>query len=217
MRVETLIPWGGSDPHRIRLLGDVLGHHISPRLATGSVEPWIKALAVMPAVQESDADIIVLADADVTCRGIPEAIDAVGHGAPWAIPHLLVHRLDEHGLPYETYPGIEGGGILVAPRETLLEIPLDPRFVGWGQEDESHGVALHALAGKPWRGTEDLLHRYHPPQERMSRTRGSHESWVLRRRYLKARQDPDAMRALVQEAHDALESHLPRVRAVSGR
>jgi hypothetical protein len=84
-------------------------------------------------VERSSADVIVLADADVWTDGIPAAVKAVEDGAAWAVPHQLVRRLDENGGEAERpYVGIEGGGVVVAPREVILSCPLDVRFVGWG-------------------------------------------------------------------------------------
>jgi hypothetical protein len=137
-------------------------------------------------------------------------------GAPWGIPHTLVHRLSEAGtaaaldvggwraqpVDQAPYRGIPGGGVVVAPASVLRSIPLDPRFIGWGQEDECHAIALAALAGEPWRGDADLVHYWHPPQPRLSRRRGSRAGWELRRRYVQARHDPVAMRRLLEESRD---------------
>lgn len=93
-----------------------------------------------------------------------------------------------------------GGGMIVARRETLLEVPLDSRYVGWGQEDESHALALNCLAGMPWRGDAHLIHLWHPPAKRQTRRKGSRRSWELFKRYRAAASDPVAMRALLKEA-----------------
>jgi len=202
--VEIVVPWRAGCPHRERAWELVRGRYAEiayPVVEAPGPDPWNKALAVMPALERSTADIVVVADADVWCDGLVRAVQAVEDGAPWAIPYLLVHRLDAERKPEQRpYAGMAGGGIVVAPRETLLDVPLDPRFVGWGQEDQCWGWALHALAGPPWRGDADLVHYYHPPQKRLNRKRGSNESWALRRRYLAARRDPAAMRALLEES-----------------
>jgi len=166
----------------------------------------------MPAVEASSADVLVIADADVWCDGLDAAVRAVAGGAPWSQPHRMVHRLSEtatervlagadwHGLPLAQWPyvGFEGGGIVVARRETLLEVPM-PVFFGWGGEDESHAHALRTLAGPPWRGDADLVHCWHPPQERMSRRWGSDEGRALVKRFQAARGNPAAMRQLLKE------------------
>ncbi len=192
--------------------------------ATGnSAGEWCKGAVVNPAVAAIDAEIVVLADADVWPEGLVEAVDAVRGGAPWAMPHALVNRLSEDGTAAvlagaswrgqpldddeDPYTGVMGGGALVARRETLQEVPIDERFVGWGQEDECHAIALHALAGEGWRGEADLIHLWHPSQERWTRRRGSKASWRLRCRYAEVRDDPGAMRALLEEPHAAATAH----------
>jgi len=156
----------------------------------------------------------VVADADVWTEGIPSAIRALVCGAAeWTIPHRRVLRLSKASteqllatgqpgdeLARRAYDGRLGGGIVIARRETLLEVPMDGRFIGWGEEDTSWGIALATICGHPWRGTEDLLHLWHPPQERMSPRRGSVEGWNLYRRYMDARGKPDEMRELMKGA-----------------
>lgn len=215
--VEVIVPWRAGCYWRDRSWAWLEPRWEWPvRVAEFRGGTWVKALATMPAIKESTADIVVVADADVLCDGVYDAISAVEHGAPWAVPHKWVCRLTaastwnfkrgRGNIDFEERPyvGVEGGGILVARRETLLDIPLDPRFVGWGQEDESWGIALHHLAGQPWRGGAQLFHLWHPSQERWTRTRGSVDGWALRRRYFKARFQDGAMRALIEEAQDAL-------------
>jgi hypothetical protein len=185
------------------------------RLAPGST-PWVKANAVTPAIESSSAEIVVIADADVWTDGITDAIEAVQQGAPWAIPHLNVHRLTENGtaavlgdaewnaqqLDRRPYRGYEGGGVTVLRRDDYLDVPMDPRFTGWGQEDASWGYALRCLLGEPWRGTAPLIHLWHPPQARMTNKYGSPGGKQLWKRYLLARRRPDEMRKLVKEFSD---------------
>lgn len=172
----------------------------------------------MPALAASTADIVVVADADVWCDETETAVEEVAAGAGWAIPHRGVFRLTETAtsqvlageswidleLDERPYLGLLGGGIVVAHRETLLTIPLDPRFIGWGGEDDSWGMALRTMLGPPARGRGQLVHLWHPPQPRVTRRRGSAANWKLRGRYLAAVDDPAAMRRLLTEAHDAL-------------
>lgn len=172
----------------------------------------------MPAASSSSADVVVVADADVWSDGIHDAVNQVEDGVPWAIPHRGVFRLTEAstarvlaGAPWEglqtteaPYLGVEGGGLVVIHRALLLSVPLDPRFEGWGQEDESWAIALRTTLGAPWRGKAPLVHLHHPPQSRLSRTRGSEPGWQLRRRYLKAQRDPAVMVALLEEAREHL-------------
>lgn len=189
-------------------------HHYPVTVAVGS-DPWCKAAAVMPAVRDCPDGIVIIADADVWTDGLPEAVRAVSEGASWARPFSWIHRLTREGTAAvlrgedwreqsleECHRGVLGGGVVVARRETLLRFPMDPRFLGWGQEDEALGAALRTLAGRPWRGGEALVHLWHPPQERLDRRKGSARSWELYVRYMEARRDPRKMRALLKEIDD---------------
>lgn len=213
-RPVVIIPFRGGCPHREAALGWVRARYGRSVLAEGS-EPWVKAAAVMPAIRKSRAEVIAIVDADVWCPGFDEAVAAVQAGAPWAIPHGSVYRLSEGAtadvlsgtepstdmeLERRVYQGISGGGIVIAPRQTFLDVPMDHRFIGWGGEDFSHGIALRTMLGLPWRGTASLFHLYHPPQERRQQKFGSLETERLRRRYMAARKDPKAMRRLLNES-----------------
>jgi len=223
VNVEVVIPWRGGCPHRDRALAWVLGRWLDAGFAatvaeTGGCGPWRKADAVNPAVAASGADLVVVADADVWCDGITAAVAAVEGGAPWAIPHRLVWRLDETASDEVTsdrldlgrvwmahteqtpYTGVAAGGMLVARRGVLVDVPLDRRFAGWGGEDHAWGYALGTLHGQPWRGRAPLWHLWHPTPERVSRIVGSQESEALRRRYWLAIGHRESMRAIVEEA-----------------
>ncbi len=223
MSVAVVVPYGGTCPYRRRAWAWVQARYAEAHpgwdliQAGVPAEKWRKGAAVNPAVAHCRAEIVVLADADVWTEGLTAAVAAVDDGAAWAMPHYNLHRLSEEGTSAvlagadwreqalddldgkKPYRGIMGGGVLVARRETLEEIPVDERFTGWGQEDECHALALHTLAGEAWRGNADLLHLYHPPMPRMTRRRGSPESWALRVRYFALRDDPGALRALLEE------------------
>jgi hypothetical protein len=217
--VTVVVPWRPGCPARERAWAWVstqyaLRHpdwRVVEAIAPGG--PWCKATAATPAIEAADG-IIIVADADAWCDELAEAVHAVESGLTrWAIPHFLVRRLTAdatysliagNGTTTETcerpYRGLMGGGFTIARRDTLIDAPLDPRFVGWGQEDASWAIALSALHGRPWRGDADLIHLWHPPQPRMTRKHGSREGQLLHRRYLAARRDPAAMRALIEEA-----------------
>lgn len=212
--IEVIIPWRAGCEWRERSLRTLLPRYRWPvTVAWAPAGAWCKAAAVMPAIEQSTAAAVIVADADCWTDGLDAAVAAVAAGAPWAQPHATVHRLTaaatdrvHDGAPLAgeleqpAYEGVIGGGFVVARRDVLLDVPLDARFLGWGQEDTSWGLALTTLAGEPWRGAADLFHLWHPPQSRWSRGRGSPASWSLYQRYRTARADPDAMRALIEEA-----------------
>jgi hypothetical protein len=179
--------------------------------------PWVKAEGVMQGVQDAAPGVVLVADADVWCWALDSAVRAVTCGvAPWAVPHARVMRLNAAGsallvagqdgwqrqLAQPIYRGLLGGGYVVAHRDTLLEVPMDPRFRGWGHEEESWAKALHTLAGPCWRGRGELVHLWHQPQRRVRRRMGSVESWNLRQRYRGCDNDQGAMRALLDEIGD---------------
>jgi hypothetical protein len=228
MRVSVVVPLAGDCPYRARawawLRPRFAGWDVIEARAPASTA-WRKGGAVNPALAACESDVVVLSDADVWCEELAAAVAAVAAGAPWAVPHRDIHRLSAAGteavlrgdywraqdLAQPPYRGLLGGGIVVAPLEVLLSVPIDNRFAGWGQEDECHARALCALVGQPWRGEADLVHLWHPPQPRLSRRRGSPASWALRGRYHQARNDPCAMRALIEEGRDACPADQPAV------
>ena len=219
--VEIVVPWAGSCPHRERALGWVVDRYrrqgFDVTVAEGPPGPWVKASAVTPAVEASSADVVVMVDADCWVPGLLSAIGAVADGHPWAIPHTTVYRLSEDrtaavlagadpnhtagvDLAEPPYRGFAGGGAVVLPRTTYLDVPLDPRFEGWSGEDESWARALSTLVGDPWRGTGPLFHLWHPPQPRMNRRHGSAASQALTFTYRQAKGRPDRMRQIIEEA-----------------
>lgn len=183
--------------------------------------PWIKARAVHDALKRTTAETLVIADADIWCSATTNAVDALHHGATWAIPHTPVHRLtpeittrlvdgtlDWDDLQHapttqRPYTGIAGGGIITIRRDAYEQAPFDPRFNGWGGEDSAAGITWTALHGTPWRGTAPLWHLWHPPQPRITRVKGSQGSADLLTRYKATRHDPQGIQALIAEATEA--------------
>ncbi len=219
--MNVVIPWRAGCPHRERSLRWVVAQWealgATVLIGEHADGPWCKAAAVANAIGRASDGPLAIADADVFPED-PAAITAAvaalsGHA--WAVPHLYVHRLNEEAsaavidggpLPVRTfaekpYHGFAGGGITITTKATYLQAPLDPRFTGWGQEDLSWSLALATLFGEPWRDTKvPLLHLWHPPQERQSRTVGSPDNLRLQKRYRAAHHRPDRMRALIEEA-----------------
>ncbi len=186
-------------------------------LGTPNTDEWCKAEAVANALATTDADVLVIHDADVWCNETPEAIAAVEAGAAWAVPHIGVSRLTETAtaavlagmhperLPPEaleepSYRAHIGGGIVVIRRDVYERVPLDPRFTGWGREDDSWGLALKTILGRPAHFRGRLWHLWHPPQSRPARTHGSEANEALCQRYRAANHNPARMAALIEEA-----------------
>lgn len=207
--------WAALEP-RWRALGDDYELVTAP----GPEGPWCKARAVHDALQATTAPICVVADADVWCDTVRAAVEVVADGAPWAMPHTLVRRLNRPGtsawlegasfgsspagLAQHPYQGVEGGGLVVVRRSTLEEVPLDARFTGWGQEDESWALALRTLVGPLHRLTGTLWHLWHPPAPRAGRGVGTLASVELRGRYRRAYLKPGLMERVITDARAAL-------------
>lgn len=218
MTVSVLIPFSSDEPWRIKARDHVAGWYAGHdwEVVEGACEPpWRKAVAVAHAARCSTGDVLVVADADCLCLGVAPAVDTIVGGAAWAVPHLMVHRLDQAateavyagadpaattGRTQRPYKGFAGGGIVVIRRDVLEAVPLDPRFEGWGGEDSSWAMALTTLVGPPVRLKADLFHLWHPPPERMTRRWGSPASRALELRYKRAaRASRRAMADLVAE------------------
>ncbi len=219
--VSVLIPFAGECPYRHRALAWVVARHAvrhigwDLELAVVDADPWRKGAALGRAFRRTTADIVILHDADVWSDQLGDAVGAVADGMPWSIPHSRVHRLDEcatcavlegaepsvtSGRAEPAYRGIVGGGIVVLRRDVFERVPVDPRFEGWGQEDQAHALALTALAGPPRCFGGELWHLWHPPAARMTRRVGSRASRVLHERYRAARRDREQMEKLIDEA-----------------
>jgi hypothetical protein len=220
--VSVIVPWDWSRgcDHRAAGLNYVLGRYSGYLLGDASAMTltrpragvWCKGAAIRSALSES-REIVIVNDADSWCDGIAEAVQAVRDGAPWAVPHEQVHRLtpiatgellsgcrrpealDTEKRPYR---GHAAGGILVARRETLEEVPPDVRFTGWGSEDCAWRDALRTLVGHEWRESgKPLIHLWHPPVLRDGKHETSPVNHALQGRYVAAREDVEAMRELV--------------------
>lgn len=225
MTVAVLVPWKPGCPWREKAWTWVQGRyaeqHPDWELITGTtdVDGFSRTQAILDARSKTDADVLVIADADVWTDGLPAAVDHVSSNG-WAIPHLLIHRLAEsstlrvlggaewHGQQLSTdnpqdsrpYRGHEAGTLLVIEADAFDIAPPDPRFVGWGQEDDAWAIALRTVIGSPWRGNADLVHLWHPAEPRRNRVTGNDENRALLRRYQQANHRREQMADLIEEA-----------------
>lgn len=222
MSVAVVVPLAIADPARERAWSVVESRLVDdgwPILTGPNVSDlWCKSLAVSAAIPATRPDdVLVVHDADVILdlAALRAAVDVVESGTvPWAIPHRDVYRLSERAtdrfyvtgeLPEQPelvrwpYIGVEGGGAVVLRRETYDRVPIDPRFLGWGDEDVCWGWALRTIYGEPWRSTARLVHLWHPHAAPGAQRSPRWESDTLRRRYRAAQVDVDRMRALVSE------------------
>jgi hypothetical protein len=180
------------------------------------VGAWCKGAAIAAALDQATGATLVIADADclIAPEALAEAVRRVEHGeVPWAVPHQNVCRLDrattarmlqlpEGSIPLAlerpAYPGYPGGGILVVPRVGYLACGGFPMsFIGWGSEDQALALILDTCLGTHWRGSADLWHLWHPPQDRRA---------ARSRNHAKLR----TLRALAPQGRDALVGYLRR-------
>ena len=222
--VSVLVPMSGNCPHRALAWRYVQAwyatRHPDFEVVCGVLPdsaPWCKAKAVAQAAQDASGEVFVVADADCFAPALDGAVEALWSGYEWAMPHYTVNRLrkaataqvyvgmDPAGFPRTRswyaqlpYVGIPGGGIPVMRREVYESAPMDPGFIGWGQEDEAWAMALRTLHGRGWRPSRGspLWHLWHPPQQRISRSTGSEKSRRMLATYKTAR-TRDEMNALM--------------------
>lgn len=190
---------------------------------------WCKADAVHIAIEHAepdDSDLLVITDADVWTDpdDINLAAHQLDHGhAEWAMPHSHVHRLNEtatrhvletnldpaaavkrYGYDRSPYLGTVGGGTTILTAANYQQCPLDPRFVGWGQEDEAWGDALRTVLGHRHRGNGNLHHLWHPPLPRMAPGIGNIQSKHLRDSYRRHTGDIDGIIRLIDSGRPHL-------------
>jgi glycosyl transferase family 2 len=164
--------WGGEDISWGRALDTLIGPH-------AQLDGTLWHLWHLPGRRKALPHTETLANRYLAAAGQREAIEAI--------------------LAEKPYPGREGGGITALSREIYDRCSIDPRFEGWGQEDEAWGYALNALAGRAVNLGAALVHLWHPVAARMTRRYGSRANQALSRRYLRTRYDRPAMQRLVSE------------------
>lgn len=163
---------------RLRLL------HSDCELVVADAEgPWSRARALNAAVDASEGELLVLLDAD--CALDPRQLHGALRACPregWASPFDSLLRLSgdateellaQHpGLPELSAEGAREfygtGGACVIHRDLWRMIGrIDPRFEGWGGEDNWLRHQLQQIAGPPVQVPGPLVHLWHPrPQSR---------------------------------------------------
>lgn len=224
MTIEVIIGCHADDDQHRRAARDWIIRWYTARDYTVTVHeitttPWCKADAYNGPVAASDAEVVVLADADsfVPQDALQQCLDQVDRSG-WAAPFTKVHRLTEQAtvdvlaldpavtdrpgnrrLAQTAHDVLHGGGICVMRRDLALSCgPFDPRFVGWGGEDYALGCAARTFAGDyPFVHRGALWHLWHPPQPRT--TERDQITNRLGMRYRIAKFQPDAMQALIAE------------------
>lgn len=215
MRAAVVVPYSPTDQYRQDAWRYVRAH-----LVEDYGEPivgWMfsKAASVNALVRGSDADVLIIHDADsyVDNAVLDEAVRIVLSGrAQWVVPHGMVYRLGkgstqrwmETGDPATraicraVYQGPAGGGIVVLSRQAFDTVNgMDERFTDWGWEDQAWGRALGTLCGPYVRLGADLTHLWHPPAVLDSTPSAAMRAHY--QRYKAATFHPRMMRALVTD------------------
>lgn len=222
MTTAVLVPYRGGEEHRERNWAwardryEQAGYEVIE--GTSDAEAFSRTQGILDARSRTDAEVLIVADADVWCDGLP-ALVAATTNLGWSVPGML-HRLspestvkvlagaDWRGLPLSDdnpqdlhpYKVHEAGTLLALRSDVFDACPPDPRFVGWGQEDDAWSMALRAIVGPPSRVNADVVHLWHPPEPRKSRIVGNPDNAMLARRYRMVRHSRERMTALVEEA-----------------
>lgn len=236
MTVAVLIPFRPGCPYRERAWSWVEQRYTAQGFdvvtGTTDVEGFSRTQAILDARRKAYADVFVIADADVFTDSLDDGIrEALIRG--WSVPNGLLHRLSEaathrvllgddwRGQPLsqdnpqdsQPYRVHEAGTLLVVTAEAFDLAPPDPRFIGWGQEDDAWATALRALVGPPWRGNADLVHLYHPAEPRQSRVVGNEANRRLLRRYRSAARSRTVMVDLIEEGRQWASTSAPTASA----
>lgn len=147
---------------------------------------WRKGVAVNDAAARASGDVFIIADSDCVLprAALEEAVAKLRAGAPWVLPHGLVHRLGERATATiiagdataerfdgavirRPYRGYAGGGFVVVSRLAFASVGGFPTgFAGWGAEDEALAYILDTMLGPHIRLRHDLWHLWHPPGPR---------------------------------------------------
>ena len=166
-----------------------------------------KSQALNNAVRQTEAEIVILADADTLpddINQVRDAVQCVDHGAHMVFPFTWYHYIDPEHVETEDlstitdYSTVEHstGGIVVIRRSSFWAVGgFDERFVGWGHEDCSFAYAMTTMFGEQrlpgivWSFEHPSVVRY-PSQNNVE----------LGARYRAAKWNKDEMRALINEA-----------------
>ena len=223
MSVAVLVPWNGQGCEwRERAWQHVRAHYETAHpdwpLFVGECEgEWSKGTAVRRALEQCDADRLVIADADslVPPDDLTAAVEALDVKV-WGMPHRTVRRLNDEatrrflaGEPFDrrmvarkVYTGVPTGGILVIRRDIYEATGgFDPGFLTWGGEDITYHRVLARLHGVGHKGRAELLHLWHPPAAPQVQIVGGNKELV--RRWRVACRDLDSLAAFIDERRQA--------------
>lgn len=209
--VEVCIPWRPTAdrlPAFNRCITFWRDNGFSIHLGDSDGVTFSKSQALNRAVKKTDADIVILADADTLPDNINQVTDAIhcidAADAHMVFPFTWYHYVDADHVETEDlstitdYSTVEHstGGIVVIRRSTYWAAGgFDERFVGWGHEDCSFAYAVTTMFGE--QRLPGIVWSFEHPSVIRSPSDGNVE---LGGRYRDAKWNTVEMQALIDEA-----------------
>lgn len=215
MKVSVVIPWRPNGQHeRERNFRLTEGHFFPmdwPVVPADSGAPNFNRAESRNAGVDycMDADVVVVCDADF----LPP-LDAVLAACEGALADGKLHQpftealylteaetasyLAHEGLPERSGADLTGGCFVMTPEAWFEAGGMDPRFEGWGGEDDAFRIAAETLLGPRVHHEGVMPHLYHPFAGKF----GSAEhkaNLALLRRYVDASGNPNLIRRIIKE------------------
>jgi len=166
-RRPVIIPYNGEPSRRWQYdLTRAYYTHLGYDVLTGCCDGWSKGCAVASVIGQA-GERFAVCDADLLVA--PQLLtQAFGSEAALTIPFSRVLNLDERGDVQKIRQRFDwAGGCWVLDRRTYDAVGgIDPRFEGWGGEDESFCRAVKILVGPVLLLEGDAWHLPHPPHPR---------------------------------------------------
>lgn len=225
MKTSVIIPFeSNNDVHRLRALQYIIDwwkDNFDFEIIIGRSDPYTKGSALHNGVNQTNAECLILSDADsfiTPIENITKAVNFISSKPRWSVPYNRVYRFTEeesekwysvskslvpdlktkHNLTDHPYYPALGGGIVILHRELWDVVGgIDSRFSGWGGEDRSFGYALSTMHSHAVQMEGRLLHMWHPDQGPSQPMSIKTES--LYKRYRDAYRKPTKMKVLVDE------------------
>jgi glycosyltransferase involved in cell wall biosynthesis len=210
--IQAVVPWRNPGcSHRVKAWEHAQQQWPDIVIGEAPEGPWNIAAALNNGIAKATADILILTGADVVVdRGAYEAAIKVAEKGRWAQAGHQYMRLKEasskamiagvtdvwmDGSLMESYIGL---GPIVAPRQMLVDIGYDERFVGWGGEDDAFGLAMATMIGKPKICTGTVWLLWHPVTK-VANSPAYKANLELLKRYQAANGHKVEMQALLDE------------------
>ena len=214
MRFAVTIPYRpNGQPERERNYRQVSAHFerrwpVIP--ADSGHEPFNRSASRNTAVAAARSyDAIVICDADFlppleACEAALEAASRDGRlhqpftEALYLTEPETASYLASGILPARSGDDLTGGCYVISPESWLEVGGMDERFKGWGGEDDAFRIAAETLLGPRIHHQGVMPHLYHPPVPAFG-TPEHTANLALLRRYVRATNNPDAIRAIINE------------------